>query len=88
MMKNLRLPQTSDSEVDLSLITPDYEGVVIGYKNNVAVGFVIYNDGEWSLQGNVNFADCIESDDNLAGLIASLLELKKCTNFKVIEFNK
>lgn len=88
MMKNLRLPQTSDVEVDISLITPDYEGVVVGYKGDVAVGFVIYNDGEWSLQGNVNFEDCIETDTSLTGLISSLLELKKCTNFKVIEFNK
>lgn len=43
-MKELRIPVQSNDFVDLSSIGRDFKGLVIGYKDDKAIGHIQYGD--------------------------------------------
>lgn len=86
MLKNLKLPMPSNTEVDLSMINTEYKGVIIGYKDDSAVGFIIHDDNGWAFQSAIDLNCFIKLSDDLFELIQDLLKRGECTHFKVIEF--
>lgn len=85
-MKELRIPVQSDDYVDLSEITMYFSGIIVGYNNNKAVGYIQYSDGAWCFLKGIGWEDEEDSSESLFDLIADLVKSKKCNNFKVIEF--
>lgn len=86
-MKDLRLPIKSDSVMDLSEITSDFSGIIIGYKSNKPVGQILYYDGTWYFHTNINWDNYTSIQEySLPELISRLIKDNKCNSFKVIEF--
>lgn len=85
-MKELRIPVQSDDYVDLSEINRDFSGLIVGYNNNKAVGYVQYSDGTWYFLEGIDWENGKEDSDSLLDLITYLIKSKKCSHFRVIEF--
>lgn len=85
----IKLPNNQRDTIDLSKISPEFEGVIIGLNNFQAIGFICYccNTGEWI------FTSCIDIDDArtlvdslLTSLINELVSKNICTSFRAIKF--
>lgn len=85
-MKELRIPVQSNDFVDLSSIGRDFKGLVIGYKDDKAIGHIQYSDASWYFLTDIDLESSLEDNGRLLGLITYLIESKKCNHFKVIEF--
>lgn len=85
-MKELRIPVQSDDYVDLSEINRDFPGLIVGYNNDKAIGYIQHNDGVWYLIEGIDWEDGEEDAESLLDLITYLIKSKKCNHFKVIEF--
>lgn len=85
-MKELRIPVQSDDYVDLSEINRDFSGLVVGYNNDKAVGYIQHSDGVWYFLEGIDWEDGKDDAESLLDLITYLIKSKKCNNFKVIEF--
>lgn len=86
MMKDLIIPTPSEDRVNISLINQDFKGIIIAYKGDKAVGYIQYYDSNWYIISNIDWDSSIAYDHTLLGLVTSLVNSKKCTHFKVIEF--
>lgn len=85
-MKNLRIPEKKDGWVNITDIDLDFEGIIIGYKNNQPVGFIFhYGNGWWTFGYTICIRDGT-SETNLQNLIDILIDNQTCDSFKVIEF--
>lgn len=87
-MKDLRIPIPSDQSVDLSEINQDFKGLIIGYKEDRAIGYIQYCDGTWYFIVDINSEGSINDDEVLLDLIKSLVKRNICDHFKVIEFSQ
>lgn len=85
-MKNIILPKTSENSIDLSRITPNSKGIIIAYKENNIIGYILYYDGEWTFVDNINFENEVESNYNLAELLEHLINKRYTDSFKFMEF--
>ena len=86
-MKELRIPVQSNDYVDLSIIDKDFQGLVVGYDNDKAVGYIQYGDGKWYFLRSTNYWEDNQDDsETILDLISYLISSKKCNHFKVIEF--
>ena len=86
-MKDLRIPTPSKESVDLSEITAEFQGLVVGYNGNDAVGYIQYSDGDWGLFTDMHWENLQCGCESVVELINSLIRTGKCTHFKVIEFH-
>lgn len=88
-MKDLIIPQKCDIAYNISDIDPDFLGLIICFKDNKEVGFIIYNDDgceEWKYC--IDISGCSdEFDTSLNNLIKDLVDNNICTSFKVIDFD-
>lgn len=87
-MKELRIPVPSDQAVDLSAITQDFKGIIIGYKGDKPIGYVQYSDGDWYFVVDIDSEGSICDEGNLLELIEYLIRQNICNHFKVLEFVK
>lgn len=85
-MKELRIPTKTDDYVDMSAINRDFKGLVIGYNNDKAVGYIQYNDDSWYFLNDIDLESGREESETPFELITYLIKYNKCTHFKVIEF--
>lgn len=85
-MKELRIPVQSDDYVDLSEINRGFSGIIVGYNNDKAIGYIQYSDGMWYFLEGIDWEDGRDGEESLPDLITYLIKFKKCSNFKVIEF--
>lgn len=85
-MKDLRIPVPSAESVDLSEITPDFRGIIIGYKGDNATGYIQHWDGSWYFIDYIDMESERDSDSSLLDLITCLIKSNICSHFKVIEF--
>lgn len=94
-MKDLYIPKNDiEDSIHISYINNCFNGLIIPYKNNTPVGYIVWYDGDWYLYGST----MIESDpmkyingkcymnESLIHLCDEMLKDKTATNFKVIEF--
>lgn len=85
-MKELRIPVATENVVDLSEITTDFNGIIIGYKNNKPKGYIAYYD-DWYYNIDIEFSSFTNTfASTLLELISKLIKDGYCDSFKVIEF--
>lgn len=85
-MKELRIPIQSNDYVDLSAVDKDFRGIVVGYNNDEAVGYIQYSDGTWYFLRGTDWEDSQADSETVLDLISYLISSKECNHFKVIEF--
>lgn len=87
-MKDLRIPKDSKEYIDLSIIDPDFKGLIIGYLYDKPIGYIQYNQGLWNYFIDIDYESHSDSYSELIDLILYLIDSRECTSFKVLEFGK
>lgn len=87
-MKNLTLPTKNKDTIDISLINPNFKGIVIAYNKDYPVQYIAASDGYWYSSNTIDdtVASNCNNGDNILEVCNSLLNSKLATHFKVIEF--
>ena len=88
-MKYITLPKNSEHTIDLAAITNNYKGIIIAYKEGMAVGRISYcSDTElWYFYDNIDNAQFDTCKDTLLELITELIDTKHIAdNFRLLEF--
>lgn len=87
-MKYINIPKKDNLTIDLSAITKNYKGIIIAYKEDVAVGRISYcSDGDsWYFYNNIDDTEYIEVKDTLLELINELDTKHIADNFRLLEF--
>ena len=88
-MKYITLPKNSEHTIDLAAITNNYKGIIIAYKEGMAVGRISYcSDTElWYFYDSIDNAQFDTCKDTLLELITELIDTKHIAdNFKLLEF--
>nr|DAO29862.1 MAG TPA: hypothetical protein [Bacteriophage sp.] len=88
-MKYINIPKSSDTTIDLAAITNNYKGIIIAYKEDMAVGRVSYcSDTElWCFCDNVDNEQFNTYEGTLLELINKLIYTKHIAdNFRLLEF--
>ena len=88
-MKYINIPKNENLTIDLSAITKNCKGIIIAYKEDVAVGRISYcSDADsWYFYDNIDDTEYIEVEDTLLELINELIDTKHIAdNFKLLEF--
>lgn len=86
-MKDVILPQKTDTTIGLGQLTPDFKGLIIGYYKDVPIGYIEYFEDKVLFLNNASDnSDVLEEGTTLLSLVTQLIEGAICTNFKVLEF--
>lgn len=85
-MKDLRIPEKSDNFVDLATIDIDFNGIIIGYKDNNAVGYIQRTLDYWCFLYDIHCESISHEEPALTDLVMNLIKECTCDSFKVIEF--
>lgn len=88
-MKYINIPKNENLTIDLSAITKNCKGIIIAYKEDVAVGRISYcSDADsWYFYDNIDDTEYIEVEDTLLELINELIDTKHIAdNFRLLEF--
>lgn len=88
-MKYITIPKSSDTTIDLAAITNNYKGIIIVYKEGMAVGRISYcSDTElWYFYDNIDNAQFDTCKDTLLEVVNELIDIKHIADsFKLLEF--
>ncbi len=90
-MKVIRLPKESDTAIDLAAITPETKGIILAYKDDKPIGYIVCDQDvpSWGLHNTLDVGSdfcSVCSDDTLLALCSKLLQIKAADSFKLIEF--
>ena len=88
-MKYINIPKNENLTIDLSAITKNCKGIIIAYKEDVAVGRISYcSDGDsWYFYNSIDDTEYIEAKDTLLELINELIDTRHIAdNFRLLEF--
>ena len=88
-MKYITIPKSSDTTIDLAAITNNYKGIIIAYKEGMAVGRISYcSDTDlWYFCDNIDNEQFEMYRSTLLELITELIDTKHIAdNFRLLEF--
>lgn len=86
-MKDLILPKSEKNQITLGELDPYYNGLIIGYRNDKAIGYIHYYGVDCTFNDDASdCGDTIDRDENLLNLLTRLVEKGTCTHFKVLDF--
>lgn len=88
-MKYINIPKSSDTTIDLAAITNNYKGIIIAYKEGIAVGSISYcsDTGLWYFCDNIDYDQFDTFKDTLLELITELIDTRHIAdNFRLLEF--
>lgn len=88
-MKYINIPKSSDTTIDLAAITNNYKGIIIAYKEGIAVGSISYcsDTNLWYFCDNIDYDQFDTFKDTLLELITELIDTKHIAdNFRLLEF--
>ena len=88
-MKYINIPKSNELTIDLAAITNSYKGIIIAYKEGMAVGRISYcSDTEmWYFCDNIDNAQFDTFKDTLLELIIELIDTKHIgDNFILLGF--
>jgi len=73
-MKKLIIPTKQEDSVDISEISDDFEGLIIGYINGIINGLALYDNNArvWLYIQQINIGETIYEEDSIFGLINSV----------------
>ena len=88
-MKYITIPKNSDTTIDLAAITGNYKGIIIAYKEGMAVGSISYcSDIDlWCFCDNIDNDQFVTYKNTLLELVNNLIDTKHIAdNFRLLEF--
>ena len=88
-MKYINIPKSSELTIDLAAITNSYKGIIIAYKEGIAVGSISYcSDTDlWYFCDNIDYEQFDACKGTLLELITELIDTKHIAdNFRLLEF--
>lgn len=85
-MKDIILPITTDTSVDLAAINEDTKGIIIVYDDKDSIGYISYSDQEWFFCADINGTNFSYNEYNLIDLVNKLAARVKSIRFKLMEF--
>lgn len=87
-MRDIRLPETSDKLIDISDINEDISGIILAYKYNKPVGFIVYDDEnkEWEYFDDITIDCSYKCNENLSALLKTIISSNYADSFKLIDF--
>ena len=88
-MKYINIPKSSELTIDLAAITNSYKGIIIAYKEDMAVGSISYcSDTDlWYFCDNIDYEQFDTCKGTLLELINELIDIKHIAdNFRLLEF--
>jgi len=86
IMKNIVLPITTDTSVDLVNINENTKGLIIVYNDKDLIGYINYGDQTWFFCDSIDSTSYYYSEYNLIDLINKLLTNSESIRFKLLEF--
>ena len=89
-MRDIRLPETSDKFIDVSDITEDISGIILAYKYNKPVGFIVYKDenNAWEYFDDITIDCSYKYNENLSKLLKTIMSSNYADSFKLVDFGK
>lgn len=87
-MRDIRLPETSDKFIDISDINENISGIILAYKYNKPVGFIVYDDEnkEWEYFDDITIDCSYKCNENLSALLKAIMSSNYADSFKLIDF--
>lgn len=87
-MRDIRLPETSDKLIDISDINEDISGIILAYKYNKPVGFIVYDNEnkEWKYFDDITIDCSYKCNENLSALLKNIMSSNYADSFKLIDF--
>lgn len=86
MFKEIKLPEISADYIDISAITRDTEGVIIGFKDNEAACYIYATDDMWGAYNSIYIDSTIGEEPTLVELVNRLIADNVIDSLKLIEF--
>ena len=89
-MRDIRLPETSDKVIDVSNINENISGIILAYKYNKPVGFIVYKDEDnaWKYFNDITIDCSYEDNENLPKLLKAIILNKYADSFKLVDFEQ
>ncbi len=87
-MKDIRLPETSDKVIDVFNINENISGIILAYKYNKPVGFIVYKDEEWEYFDDITIDCSYKYNENLSKLLKTIMASNYADNFKLVDFGQ
>lgn len=74
-MRKLLIPEPSENCIDLSEITPGFNGLILASKDENIIGTIMYDDNseEWLYTECVHINDPIYSNESLLNVIKAVI---------------
>lgn len=85
-MRDIRLPETSDKVIDVFNVNENISGIILAYKYNKPVGFIVYKDEEWEYFDDITIDCSYKYNENLSKLLKTIMSSNYADNFKLIDF--
>ena len=87
-MRDIRLTETSDKVIDISNINKNISGIILAYKYNKPVGFIVYKDeyNAWEYFNDITIDCSYEYNENLLELLKAIMSSKHVDSFKLVDF--
>ena len=87
-MRDIRLPETSDKVIDVFNINENISGIILAYKYNKPVGFIVYKDEEWEYFDDITIDCSYKYNENLSKLLKTIISSNYADNFKLVDFGQ
>ena len=89
-MRDIRLPETSDKVIDVFNINENISGIILAYKYNKPVGFIVYKDenNAWEYFDDITIDCSYKCNENLPKLLKAIMLSNYADSFKLIDFGK
>lgn len=85
-MRDIRLPETSDKVIDVFNVNENISGIILAYKYNKPVGFIVYKDEEWEYFDDITIDCSYKYNENLSKLLKTIMSSNYADSFKLIDF--
>ena len=88
-MNYINILKNENLTIDLAAITNNYKGIIIAYKEGMAVGSISYcsNTDLWYFCDNIDNAQFDTCKDTLLEVVNELIDIKHIAdNFRLLEF--
>ena len=86
MVKTIILEERTSETINLSEISEEFCGIIICYNTNIPVGFIAFDDPDWTFYNSINIQECVYYNNDLSLLIKDL-QSEGINKFEAIVFN-
>lgn len=86
MVKTIILEEQTSKTINISEINEEFRGVIICYNTNIPVGFIAFDDPDWTFYNSISIQEFTYYNDDLSLLIKDL-QSEGINKFEAIVFN-